>query len=114
MESLTCDREHVNAYDDLTCRSKFRTREQVRRILQLVDLMARYRHHQSALEVSRAFNDSYGTTWTYRTIHRDLVLLADMGLVDSQRGDYHGFKPERFKLNLKKTELLQTVAIVAG
>lgn len=94
----------------------FRAQEKTRRVLQLIDLMASFRVPKSIADLLDYIEASpqmskYGCK---KTLQRDLALLCDMGLViESGRvpGRFRGVQPMGYKLDLGRSERLQTVAI---
>lgn len=92
-----------------------RTHNQLRRILTLIDMLAGFSFPKTAKEIKDQLNEVTGTTHGQKTVERDLWLLESMGLVvlNGRRltESKHGLGAYTFKLNMKRTERLQTVAI---
>lgn len=114
MQSIIEAQLCVNEDTDLPCPSSYQRRyTQLSRILQLIDVMAAYTRFHSSLEIQAELNDRFGTSWTYKTVRRDLQFLFDFGLLERQ------FKAEHFdgrksvpiwRLNMKASETLQESA----
>jgi Fe2+ or Zn2+ uptake regulation protein len=83
-----------------------------RRILILIDTLAPLRRGISAEDLCETINEITGETYCTRTIYRDLVALHEMGVVlkDMKRIHKLGQKTAFWKLNLERSEKLQTVA----
>lgn len=77
--------------------------EQLRRVLTLVDEMAALRRYHTTATLTRYVNDRMATSYSSRTINRDLNALRDLGLVEHDGG---------WRLNLRRSESIQCAAIV--
>lgn len=91
-----------------------RSRNQVRRALLLVDLLAPRRYWFKTNEIREMLRDRLGENLHYRTVYRDLRLLESLGMVDykySPNGR-HG-SCAVWRINLGRSESLQCAAIKA-
>ena len=117
MLSLQRQVRDVNATVDQSCplerdcQSRY---GQLRRVLALIDLMAPLRRAHSTHELHGLLNEKTGSQWHFRTVTRDLVMLADQGLVDREtRADFApcSTRTAMWKLNLQPSEPAQEAAI---
>lgn len=113
MTSITTSAKRVNENPAPSCRS--RTRWQIRRVLSMVDLLAPCRQAQTAHEITRQLNDRLGTSFSQRTVERDLELLASENVFTCER--YEGFQPYSgtgvrvWRMRSLANENLQTAAV---
>lgn len=92
-------------------RGSWRAREQVRRVLTLIDLMAAQPRSKTALDLRDLLPDRVHE----RTIQRDLDLLESLGLVHTVgKATHTGVRnPARlWALDLTRTERLQEAAML--
>lgn len=80
----------------------------VKRILLIIDVLAPIRHGIALTEITERINDACGLRVSTRTVHRDLMALKEIGYVTC---DVHGKRKHRWKLNLRRTECVQAVAV---
>ena len=80
----------------------------LRRVLALIDVLAGYRRPHRVEDIAQALNDKLGTAYCVRTIHRDLIVLDESGLIDRTGATGGGYY---YRLNLRSSEPQQRAAI---
>jgi hypothetical protein len=106
--------ERARAGNDSSDRSCLARRmKQVRRVLELIDLMAPLRCYRATGEIAETLRNRLGESFCDRTVYRDLRLLVDMGLAEVSYlpSAGRGVDGPAFRLNLRASESLQLAAI---
>lgn len=84
----------------------------IQRALIIIDVMAPYRNGKTSTEWTHLVNERIGATYCKRTIHRDLLAMVDIGLVDLDIQICAGKRPRYvFTLYLRPSETGQRAAI---
>ncbi len=111
MVSLVCQSPIGTGTRDQSSRG--RAMNQMRRLLALVDVLAPMRRFQMPEVIAQMLRERLMEDFCDRTVTRDLALLAELGLVETDRLPSRSstFFRTAYRLNLRSSESLQAAAI---